>query len=247
MLTIAIANEKGGTGKTTTAVNLAAALGRLGRKVLLVDLDGQAAASRWLGVEGDTRLAQAIRQGSGLAPLPDAMPGVDLAPGCGELDAVAHELRPTQGGQLRRVLSADGAQGYRYCLIDCPPGLANRLIANALLASQAALVPVETSILALDGLQILLRTLDDLRTGLGHDIALAGVVACRFDARTRLSADVRAELCRVLPGKVFDTAIRENVRLREAPASGQSIFEFAPDSHGAQDYAALAKELEKRL
>jgi len=242
MWTIAVVNEKGGTGKTTTAVNLAAAMGRLGRSVLLVDLDGQAASSRWLGVEDDNRLADALLAGEGLAPIADLLPGVSLAPATGKLDSVAHDLRPTQGGQLRKVLGKL-ADRYEFALIDCPPSLGNRLIGNALLASTHVIVPVETSILALDGLKILLTTLEDVREGFGHEIALAGVLACRFDGRTRLSRLVLDELRRALPGKVFRTVIRENVRMRECPASGQSIMAFAPDSHAAEDYAALAAEV----
>jgi chromosome partitioning protein len=238
---IAIINEKGGTAKTTTAVSLSAALGDLGQRVLLVDLDGQAAASRWLGVEEDNRLADALCRGGGLEPVPDVLPGVSLVPASGKLDSVAHDLRPTQGGQLRKVLN--DLTGFDFVIIDCPPSLGNRLIANGLLAATHALVPVETSILALDGLKILLTTLDDIRDGFGHDIILAGVLACRFDGRTRLSHLVLEELKRALPGKVFGTVIRENVRMRECPASGQSILMFAPDSPAAQDYRSLAGEL----
>jgi len=238
---IAIANEKGGTGKTTTAVSLAAALGELGRQVLLVDLDGQAAASRWLGVEDDNRLAEALCNGKGLEPIRNVLTGVSLAPASGSLDSVSHNLRPTQGGQLRKVLSE--VRGFDFILIDCPPSLGNRLIGNALLAATHVIVPVETSILALDGLRILLTTLDDVRDGFEHEIVLGGVLACRYDARTKLSPLVLAELRRALPGKVFDTVIRENVRVRECPASGESIFSFAPDSHAAEDYMALAQEV----
>jgi len=238
---IAVVNEKGGTAKTTTAVNLAAALGALGQKVLLVDLDGQAAASRWLGVQDDPRLADALLAGNGLQPIPDVLPGVWLAPASGKLDSVSHNLRPTQGGQLRKVL-AEMTQ-FDYILIDCPPSLGNRLIGNALLAATHALVPVETSILALDGLKTLLTTLEDVRDGFDHEIVLAGVLACRFDGRTRLSRMVLNELTRALPGKVFQTVIRENVRMRECPATGQSILQYAPLSHAAQDYAALAEEM----
>ena len=242
MYTIAIVNEKGGTGKTTTSVNLAAALGELGKQVLLVDLDGQAASSRWLGVEENTSFADALYLGKGLVPLPDVMPNVALAPGSGKLDAVAHDLRPTQGGQLRKLLM-EAAGRYEFVVIDCPPSLGNRLIGNALLAATHAIVPVETSILALDGLKILLTTMDDVRDGFGHDIVLAGVVACRYDARTRLSRMVLTELKRALPGRVFQTVIRENVRMRECPASGTSILSYAPDSHAAEDYRSLAREL----
>jgi len=244
MQIIAIVNEKGGTGKTTTAVNLAAALGRIGRKVLLVDLDGQAASSRWLGVENDDRLAEAMLRGGQLEPLEDVIPGVSLAPASGKLDSVAHDLRPTQGGQLRKVLHALEDQ-YDYVLIDCPPSLGNRLIGNALLAATHALVPVEPSILALDGLRILLTTLQDVRDGFDHDISLIGVMACRYEARTRLSRLVLGELNRALPGKVFQTVIRETVRVQECPASGMSLLDYAPDSHAAEDYLALAAELDR--
>ena len=238
---IAIVNEKGGTGKTTTSVSLAAALGEMGRNVLLVDLDGQAASSRWVGVEDDHRLADALRAGGGLQPIPNVLPNVSLAPASGKLDSVSHDLRPTQGGQLRKVLGE--LQGFDFVLIDCPPSLGNRLIGNALLAATHVIVPVETSILALDGLKILLTTLEDVRDGFGHQIVLGGVLACRYDGRTRLSQLVLTELRRALPGKVFNTVIRENVRMRECPASGQSILGFASDSHAADDYRSLAKEL----
>jgi len=243
MRTIAIVNEKGGTGKTTTAVNLAAALGRIGRRVLLVDLDGQAASSRWYGVEDDNRLADAMLHGGGLEPIQGVADGVDLAPASGKLDSVAHDLRPTQGGQLRKVL-AEVRDRYDYVLIDCPPSLGNRLIGNALLAADEALVPVEPSVLALDGLRILLTTLEDVRDGFDHPIELTGVVACRYETRTRLSKLVLAELNRALPGKVFGTVVRETVRMQECPASGASILEYAPGCHAAEDYMNLARELD---
>ena len=238
---IAIVNEKGGTGKTTTTVSLSAALGEMGQKVLLVDLDGQAASSRWVGVEEDSRLADAMLRGGGLEPIRDVLPNVSLAPASGKLDSVSHDLRPTQGGRLRKILNEQ--KEFDYVLIDCPPSLGNRLIGNALLAATHALVPVETSILALDGLKILLTTMEDIRDGFGRNIILAGVLACRYDARTRLSRMVLDELRRALPGRVFDTVIRENVRLRECPASGESIMTYASTCHAAEDYRALAREL----
>ena len=242
MKTIAILNEKGGTAKTTTSVNLAASLGEMGKKVLLVDLDGQAASSRWLGVEGDTRLADALLGGGGLVPVDNVLPGVSLAPASGKLDSISHNLRPTQGSQLRRVL-AEVKDRYDYILIDCPPSLGNRLIGNALLAASHALVPVETSILALDGLRILLTMLDDIRQGFEHDIELIGALGCRFNSRTRLSRLVLAELHRALPGKVFGSVIHETVRMQECPAAEKSILEYAPDCSAAKDYRAVAREL----
>ncbi|MFP4105153.1 MAG: AAA family ATPase [Phycisphaerae bacterium] len=246
MYTISLINEKGGTGKTTTTVNLAAALGEMGHKVLLVDLDGQAASSRWMGVEDDGRLADAIWAGGGLEPIPDVMENVSLAPAHVRLDAVAHDLRPTQGGQLRKVLM-EVSDAYDYIIMDCPPSLNNRLIGNALLASTHTIVPVETSILALDGLKILLTTLSDVQDSFGHDVKLLGVVACRFDARTRLSRLVLEELQRTMPGRIFDTVVHENVRVRECPASAKSILDFAPECKACEDFRALAAETIRRL
>jgi chromosome partitioning protein len=227
-------------------VNLSAALAELGHKVLLLDLDGQAASSRWLGVEEDSRLADAILAGGGLVPLATHVPNLYLAPGSGRLDSIAHDLRPTQGGQLRRVLAELEGQ-FDYVLMDCPPSLGNRLIGNALLAAREALVPVETSILALDGLRILLTVIEDVRKGFDHEIELLGVLPCRYDSRTRLSRLVVAELERALPGKIFHSRIREAVRIRECPAVSQTIFEYAPECHAAQDYRSLAREVVEGL
>lgn len=244
MKTVAIINEKGGTAKTTTTVSLAAALGEIGQKVLVVDLDGQAASSRWMGVEGDSRLADAMIAGEGLQPIHNVLPNVDLAPASGKIDSVAHELRPTQGGQLRRVLAEVQSNfHYDYILLDCPPSLGNRLIGNAMLAASHAIVPVETSILALDGLRILLTMLKDIRMGFDHDIELLGVLACRYDARTRLSRLILSELHRALPGNVFRTVIHNTIRIQECPAVVKSILEYAPDCPAAKDYRQLAREL----
>ena len=244
MKTVAIINEKGGTAKTTTTVSLAAALGEIGQKVLVVDLDGQAASSRWMGVEGDSRLADAMIAGEGLQPIRNVLPNVDLAPASGKIDSVAHELRPTQGGQLRRVLAEVQSKfHYDYILLDCPPSLGNRLIGNAMLAASHAIVPVETSILALDGLRILLTMLRDIRMGFDHDIELLGVLACRYDARTRLSRLILSELHRALPGNVFRTVIHNTIRIQECPAVVKSILEYAPDCPAAKDYRQLAREL----
>ncbi|HUT61796.1 MAG TPA: AAA family ATPase [Phycisphaerae bacterium] len=242
MQTIAIVNEKGGTAKTSTAVNLAAALGQMGKEVLLVDLDGQAAASRWLGCEEDHRLADAILAGGGLKPLEHVIPGVSLAPASGKLDSVAHNLRPTQGGRLHRVIGELEGR-YSHVLIDCPPSLGNRLIGNALLAATHAIAPVEPSVLALDGLRILLTMLEDIRDGFDHPIDLIGVVVCRYEPRTRLSRLVLSELRQIMSGRVFRTVIRETIRMQECPASGKSIMEYAPGCAAARDYLALAEEL----
>jgi chromosome partitioning protein len=241
MRTIAIVNGKGGTGKTTTAVHLAAALGEAGKEVLLVDLDGQATASRWLGVPDDPRFADALSRGTGLEPLKNVMPHVALAPGHGKLDAIALDLHPSQAGQLRKVLAEQ--RGFDFILIDCPPSLGNRLVGSALLAAQEAIVPVEPSPWALNSLALLQAVMEEIRKGPGHRIEITGVLACRCDGQARLGRSALEELRRALGSKVFQTVIREDDRLHESCSSGKSPLAFAPDSHAARDYRALAKEL----
>jgi chromosome partitioning protein len=243
MRTTAVLNQKGGSGKTTTAVNMAAALGEQGRRVLLVDLDPQASASRWLAVEDEAgALYNVLVTRSQLEPYvhPTSVAGVDLVPARQDLAAAEVEARRKPGAELvlRKVLSH--AQRWDVVLLDCPPSL-GLLTVNALVAADEVLVPVEAHIMALEGLADLLGTLDLVRDALNPELRLGSVLACRV-SRTRHTRDVVDLLRQQFPDVMLDTVIRESARMAEAPAFKQPITTYAPDSPAAQDYRAVAAE-----
>jgi len=252
MRVIAVTNQKGGSGKTTTAVNLAAALAQLGRRVLVLDLDPQASTSAWLGVrDGGTGLLDALvaEDGGSLAGLirPASAPGVDLIPASPRLASAERHLAETLGGEriLLGLLRALPRDRWHYLLIDCPPAL-GQLTINALAAAGEILVPVEASTMAVAGLAGLLRTFAQARRHLNSDLAICGIFACRVDGRTLLARDVVAALRETFPELALATAIRESVRLREAWGHAQPIDRFAPRSSGAEDYRCLALEIARQ-
>jgi chromosome partitioning protein len=250
MRVIAIASQKGGTAKTTTTVNLAAALGELGRRVLVLDLDPQSSTSAWLGVrDGGTGLLDALVDEDGAGSLaglvlPSSAPGVDLIPASAQLARAERHLADALGGErillgLTRALPRDR---WDYLLVDCPPAL-GQLTINALAAAGEVLVPVEASTMAVAGLAGLLRTVALARRHLNPDLALCGIFACRVDTRTVLARNVVAALRDRFPELALATAIRETVRLREAWAQSLPINLYAPKSSGAHDYRCLALEI----
>ncbi|GAB4285647.1 MAG: AAA family ATPase [Deferrisomatales bacterium] len=243
---IALANQKGGVGKTASAVNLAAVLGEAGAKVLVVDLDPQGSASLWLGVEdnGTTLLGLLERPGD-LSPAVEreVAPGVDLIPG--GLGLAAADLRLGgkigQHTRLRRCLQRTPNR-WDWILLDCPPAL-GALSVNALAAATGVLVPVEASPLALAGLSDLSAVIDDVREELNNELQVVGVLICRVNPRRIVFRETREVLENAFPGKVAPLPIRENVSLTEAPGHGQPITSYAPDSNGAQDYRAAGQWL----
>lgn len=243
MRTIAVTNSKGGTAKTTTTVNLAASLGELGHRVLVIDLDPQGSASSWLGVDGATEgVADAIR---GRIPLSELLfettaPGVVLVPASPSI-VVAEPSEETRIalGFIRAIDSLPAI--WDVVMVDCPPSLGYLGIAP-LTACQEALVPVEARVLAVTGLTSLAETMARVRRRLNPGLRLAGVVACRVN-RTSLSRAIVQRLAEDFPEKFMETRIRENIRLAEAPSFQIPITLYAPSSTGAEDYRALAREL----
>ena len=247
MRTLAIVNQKGGTGKTTTAVSLAAALGERKRKVLLIDLDPQASATVWLGIRdpGPRPLDLFIGKAT-LANLvqPTGVDNVSIVPSSTWLVRAETETILNRQTILKRALD-EAPRDWDYILLDCPPSL-GVLTVNALVAAGELLVPVEAHLMAVDGVVRLLDTVRKVRDQLNPGLALAGILACRVDARTRHAPEVVDLLREKFSSDVYRTTIHENVRLAEAYAFAKAITIYAPRSTGAEDHRRLAAEIIKQ-
>ena len=243
---IAVVNQKGGVGKTTTTVNLAAALFNLGKRVLLCDFDPQANATSGMGVDkntaspnvydvliNDAEPAKAIVK----TKYGDVLPSNKALAGAGiEMIAI-----PDRENLLKKALNSVADQ-YDYIFIDCPPSL-ELLTVNALCAAGSLLVPVQCEYYALEGLSDLLSTVRLVKRGLNPRLELEGVLLTMFDSRTNLSLQVAEEVKRHFPGQVYATVIPRNVRLSEAPSHGKPVTAYDPYSRGAEAYTALAEEM----
>ena len=246
---LAIANQKGGVGKTTTAINLGAGLGALERRVLLVDCDPQGNASRGLGVEASPpHLYHAL---SGEVPLADTIrpagfPNLDIVPSQRDLVGVEVEL-VGQAGWERRLqgVLAEVVDRYDTILLDCPPSLGH-LTVNALVAADGLLVPLQCEYFALEGVSELMATVRRVQGGLNPQLGIAGILLTMYDDRTNLSREVADEIRRHFAGKVFETVVPRNIRLAEAPSHGLPIFQYDIKSRGAEAYLSLAREVLRR-
>ena len=246
--TIAVTNQKGGVGKTTTAINLSACLASSGYRVLLVDMDPQGNATSGVGVE-KSQIGNCVYEVlvEGVDPhgviMPGPVDGMEVLPSTLDLAAAEIELAAELSRENRLRTGLTGIKReYDFVIIDCPPAL-GLLTINSLSAADETLIPIQSEYYALEGLVYLLRTIQRVKTHVNPRLAIAGILVTMFDSRTNLSKDVEAEVRREYPGLTMKTVIPRSVRLSEAPGFGKPITLHAPSSKGAKAYMELAKEV----
>ena len=249
---LAISNQKGGVGKTTTAINLGTALAAIGEKVLIVDMDPQGNASTGLGVPRETRritIYDVVVDGRSIheAAVHTAVPGLHIIPADADLSGVEIELSQAdrRSYRLRDALEAQSDAGhspYDYVLIDCPPSL-NLLTLNAMAAADGVLVPLQCEFFALEGLSQLMKTIDMVRQSLNPSLEIQGLVLTMYDRRNALSGQVAADVRSHFGDKVYDAVIPRNVRVSEAPSFGKPVLIYDLKCTGSQAYLRLAKEV----
>jgi chromosome partitioning protein len=251
---LALANQKGGVGKTTTAINLGTALAAIGERVLIVDLDPQGNASTGLGIGHKERRISVYDVMTGEASLASAahdtaVPRLFVAPSTLDLIGVDSELHADKERAFRLKRAITGLSGepepFTYVLIDCPPSF-NLLSINALAASDAVLVPLQCEFFALEGLSQLLKTVDQVKGSLNPDLTIHGIVLTMFDPRNNLSGQVVADVRQFMGAKVYETIIPRNVRVSEAPSHGKPVLLYDLKCSGSQAYLKLASEIIQR-
>ena len=247
---ISVTNQKGGVGKTTTSINLGAALVKRGQRVLLIDMDPQGNASVGLGIDPqsvDATIYDLLLQAASAQEcIVHSESGVDLITANGDLAGAQVELLNEIGRELRLTSAlAPIADQYDYIFIDCPPAL-NVLTINALVASDSVLIPMQCEYFALEGLSALVATVRKIKDSLNKNLVIEGLLRTMYDPRNSLSGEVSSQLETHFGNKVYDTIIPRNVRLAEAPSYGISAIDYTPESKGAMAYMALAQEVLNR-
>ena len=243
MRTISILNNKGGVGKTTSTVNIAAALNILGKKVLVIDIDHQAQTTYHFGISAkDVKFSvfEALKGEVGFENVVVHRDGIDILPSKNDLKDLDFLPFPAKEFLLKEAL--EKVKGYDYVLVDCPPSL-GILTLNALTYTKEIMVPLQLEFLPFHGMYNLFEGVQMVKQRLNKGIEISGIIGTMYNASKSINREVLDETESRLPGKLFQTLVRENVALQEAPSWGQTIFEYKPDSNGAADYLNLTKEI----
>lgn len=240
---IALVNQKGGVGKTTTTINLGAGLAKHGKRVLLIDLDPQANLTTSLGLGSEDSLYDSLVHGRKISEIVQRKSEYSVAPSNISLSGAELELSSVAGRELilKELLLCE-IENYDYILMDCPPSL-GLLTLNALTVATEVFIPVQTEFLALQGMSKLLQTIEVIRKRLNNGLKITGIIGTLYDARKNLSREVVQKIKEHFPEQLFAALIRANISLAEAPSYGEDIFEYKSSSHGAYDYTLLAEQV----
>lgn len=246
MKIISISNNKGGVGKTTTTVNVAAAMQMLGKKIMVIDMDHQAQSTYHFGINPNQvteSIYDVLKGDKDYRDIIIKRTGIDILPANAEMRNIEFIPLPAKEFLLKEAM--EGLTGYDFVLLDCPPSL-GVLTLNAMAISEFIIVPLQAQFLPFHGMYNLFEAVQMVKKRINRNIEVTGIIGTMYNPKKSINREVMEETEKRLPGKLFNTFIRENVSLQEAPSWGKTIFEYKPESNGAEDYMALTKEIIKR-